>query len=145
MLKPLGRPPYLLPDEVEQDDVVEIIENPYIVPAEKTKWGKDRGKAVVKVLRTDMIRTWTMNNTTWDKLIQAYGEDAGQWLNKKVLVKKEARNVNGVDKIILFGKPYHEPQQQLSPQQSLDEDTMAKFKALTPQQKATLLKSLAMP
>ena len=145
MLKPLGRPPYLLPDEVEQDDVLQIIENPYIVPAEKTKWGKERGKAIVKVLRTDSIRTWTMNNTTWDKLIQAYGEDADQWLNKKVLVKKEARNVNGVDKIILFGKPYHEPQQQLNPQQAVDEDMMAKFKALTPQQKAALLKSMALP
>ena len=144
MLKPLGRPPYLLPEEVEQDDIVEIIDNPYIVPAEKTKWGKDRGKAVVKILRTGLIRTWTMKNTTWDKLIQAYGEDAGQWLNKRVLIGKEARNVNGVDKIILFGKPYREPQQHLT-SESLDADTIARFKALTPEQKAALLKSLETP
>jgi len=74
-LKPLGRPPYLLPTEIEHDDLVEIIEKPYIVEAEKTKWGKERGRAVIKVLRTNAIRMWTMNNTTWDKLIQAYGED----------------------------------------------------------------------
>jgi len=143
-LKPLGRPPYLLPDEVENDDVLEIIEKPYIVPAEKTKWGKERGKAVVKVLRTGTIRTWTMNNTTWDKLIQAYGEDAGQWLNKKVQIRKEARNVNGVDKTVLYGKPYHEPQQQLDPQPlSLDAETLAKLKALAPDEKQALLKALS--
>jgi len=106
----------LLPDEIEQDDLVEIIEKPYIVPAEKTKWQKARGKAVVKVLRTGAIRTWTMNNTTWDLLVKAFGEDEGLWLNKKVQVKKEIRNISGVDKEVLFGKPYKEPQQQLKPE-----------------------------
>jgi hypothetical protein len=115
-LKTLGKPPYLLPTEIEQDDIVEIIEAPYIVPAEKTKWGKERGKAQIKILRNGLIRTWTMNNTTWDKLIQAFGEDPGFWLNKKVQVKKEIRNVSGVDKDVLFGKPYKEPQQQLKPE-----------------------------
>jgi len=139
-LKPLGRPPYLLPQEIEQDDVVEIIEKPWIVPAEKTKWGKERGKAVVKVLRTGLIRTWTMNNTTWDKLIQAFGEDPGFWLNKKVQVKKEIRNVSGVDKEVLFGKPYHEPQQKLSPNspESADEQ----WASLSREQKTALLASL---
>ncbi len=119
-LKPLGRPAYLLPIEIEQDDVVEIIEKPWIVEAEKTKFGKERGKTVVKILRTGAIRTWTMNNTTWDKLIQAFGEDPGQWLNKKVQIKKEVRNVSGVDKDVLFGRPYCEPQQQLGSEPSFN-------------------------
>jgi len=113
-LKTLGKPPYLLPGEIEQDDIVEIVEQPYIVPAEKSKWQKERGKAVVKILRSGLIRTWTMNNTTWDKLVQAFGEDPGFWLGKKVQIKKEVRNVSGVDKEVLFGKPYREPQQQLA-------------------------------
>src|SRR3989337_237023 len=97
-LKTLGKPPYLLPNEIEQDDVLEIIEKPYIVPAEKTKWGKERGKAVIKIIRNGIIRTWTMNNTTWDKLIQVFGEDPGFWLNKKVQINKEVRNISGVAK-----------------------------------------------
>jgi len=139
-LKPLGRPPYLLPTEIEQDDVVEIIEKPWIVPAEKTKWGKERGKAVVKVLRTSLIRTWTMNNTTWDKLIQAFGEDPDFWLNKKVLIKKEIRNVSGVDKEVLFGKPHHEPQQKLG--SNSPESPDAHWASLSPEQKTALLASL---
>lgn len=117
-LKTLGKPPYLLPTEIEQDDLVEIVEKPYIVPAEKTKWGKDRGKAQVKILRSGAIRTWTMNNTTWDKLVQAFGEDPSLWLDKKVQIRKEVRNVSGVDKEVLFGKPYKEPQQQLASEPS---------------------------
>jgi len=140
-LKPLGRPPYLLPDEIEQDDVVEIIEKPYIVPAEKTKWGKERGKAQIKILRNGQVRTWTMNNTTWDKLIQAFGENPDYWLNKKVQIKKETRNISGVDKEVLFGKPYKEPQKKLdtSPE---DSELIARVKKLPPEAKETLLEAL---
>ena len=146
-LKTLGRPAYLLSSEIEQDDLLEIIETPYIVPAEKTKWGKERGKAVIKVIRTATIRTWTMNNTTWDKLIQAFGEDPGLWLNKKVQVKKEIRNISGVDKEVLFGKPYREPQQQLDttpkPSAPNAEETLTKeFDKLTPEQRNRLLETL---
>jgi len=115
-LKRLGKPPYLIPEEVEQDDLLEIIDRPYVVPAEKSKWGRERGKAQVKILRTGEIRTWSLNTSTWDLLLDAFSEDPGMWLNKKVQVRKEMRNVNGVDKTVLFGKPYHEPQQQLNPE-----------------------------
>ena len=147
-LKPLGRPAYLLPTEIEQDDVVEIVEKPWIVEAEKTKFGKERGKAIIKILRTGAIRTWTMNNTTWDKLIQAFGEDPGQWLNKKVQIKKEVRNVSGVDKEVLFGRPYHEPQQQFPAEPFNPNLYGAKplpidVAKLTPEQKQALLKALS--
>jgi len=112
-LKKLGRPQYLIASEIENDDVLEIIEKPWVVPAEKTKWGRDRGKTVVKVLRNGLVRTWSLNNTTWDKLVEEFGDDPGLWLNKKVVVKKELRTISGVEKELLFGKPYHEPQQQL--------------------------------
>lgn len=54
-LIPLGRAPYLLPDEVENDDLLIMIEKPYIVPAEKTKWGRERGKATVKIVCIEQI------------------------------------------------------------------------------------------
>lgn len=157
-LKPLGKPPYLLPDEVEQDDVVEIIDKPYIVPAEKSKWGKERGKAQVKILRNNNIRTWTMNNTTWDRLIGAFGEDPDLWLNKKVKIRKEVRNVSGVDKDVLFGAPHHEPQQKLDPQneEPFNKEFLNGFKqwldwlhldfdTLTSEQKSALASEYAKP
>lgn len=150
-LKPLGRPFYLLPDEVQQDDVLEIMDKPYIVPAEMTKWNKERAKVQVKIIRTELIRTWNMNNTTFDKLLDAFGEDPGLWLGKKVQVKKETRNINGVDKVVLFGKPYVQPQQQLSSEQTapapanVDEALMQQIKQLAPEEKQRLLQSLEHP
>jgi len=147
-LKPLGIPPYLLSDEVEQDDIVEIVEKPYIVAADKTKWGRERGKAIVKLIRTGVIRTWTMNVTTWDKLLETFGDDPSQWLNEKIQIKKETRNVNGVDKTVLFGRPYHEPQQELNPESFNPNLYGAKtvpidVAKLTPEQKQALLKALS--
>ena len=146
-LKPLGMPPYLLANEVEQDDIVEIVEKPYIVAADKTKWGRERGKAVVKLASTGAIRTWTMNVTTWDKLLETFGEEPGQWLNKKVQIKKEVRNVSGVDKEVLFGKPHREPQQQFPAEPFNPNLYGAKplpidVTKLTPEQKAALLKQI---
>lgn len=148
-LKPLGKPPYLLPDEIEQDDIVEIVEKPYIVPAEKTKWGKERGKAQVQIIRTGEMRTWTMNNTTWDQLIAAFGEDPEQWLHKKVKIRKETRNVSGVDKEVLYGKPYREPQQKLEQQSSpepskplVKNELLESIAKLSPEYKQQLLEIL---
>lgn len=117
-LKKLGAPPYLLPDEVENNDLLEIIDRPYVVPAEKTKWGKERGKVTVQLVRTGDIRRWTLNATTWDRLIDAFGEDPDHWLNKKVKIKKEERTISGVAKTVLFGVAYKEPQQNLDQPQT---------------------------
>lgn len=151
-LKPLGKPPYLLPDEIENDDLLEIVDKPYIVPAEKTKWGKERGKAQVKILRNDMVRTWSLNNSTWDRLIQDFGEDPEQWVHKKVKVKKELRNISGVDKEVMFGRPYQEPQQKLEPpvpeatpkpsSLKVKNDLLEKISQLSPEYKAQLLQIL---
>jgi len=142
-LKRLGAPPYLLPDEVENDDLVEIVEKPYVVPADKTKWGRERGKTTVKLMRTGDIRRWTLNATTWDRLIDVFGEDADQWLNKKVRIKKEERTISGVAKTVLFGVPYKEPQQNLDIQpHSVDEELLAKVRGLPPEAKKGLLEAL---
>lgn len=147
-LKPLGKPFYLLPDEVQQDDVLEILDKPYIVPAEMTKWNKERAKVQVKIIRTEAIRTWNMNNTTFDKLLIAFGEDPGLWLGKKVQVKKETRNINGVDKVVLFGKPYVQPQQQLGTELTTSNMGLAnalvqQIRQLTPEEKQYLLDSIS--
>lgn len=134
-LKKLGAPPFLVADEVEQDDLVEIIDKPFIAPAEQSRYGKARGKACVKLVRTGEVRMWTMNTTTWDRLVDAFGVEPEMWLNKKVLIKKEQRNISGVEKTVLFGKPYQNPQQPLAPS-TID------VKKLTPEQKKALRQAL---
>lgn len=144
-LKKLGAPPYLLPDEVENNDLLEIVDRPYIVPTERTKWGRERGKCTVKIVRTGDVRRWTLNATTWDRLIDAFGDDPDQWLGKRVKIKKESRSISGVTKQVLFGVPYREPQQSLERpklQPSLDEELLAKVRSLPPEAKKGLLEAL---
>jgi len=85
----MGRPPFLKPHHVQQDDLVEIVEEPYVRSAEESRFEKPRGYAVVRLVRTGELYTWGFNTTTWDRLIDAFGEDSALWKGKKVKVKLE--------------------------------------------------------
>jgi len=141
----MGRPPFLKPHHVKQDDIVEIVEEPYVRSAEESRFERSRGYAVVRLVRTGELYTWGFNTTTWDRLIDAFGEDSAQWKGKKVKVKLENQTVRGEQKQIIFGVPYREPQQKLAADQQgnpLDADLMTKVKALPLEQKRALLEAL---
>lgn len=110
----LGKPPYLKAHHVQPDDVVEIVEEPYVRSAEESKFGKQRGYAVVKLLRTGELYTWGFNTTTWDRLLNAFGEDSELWKGRKVKIKLETQLVRGEHKSVIYGVPYREPQQNLA-------------------------------
>ena len=110
----LGKPPYLKPHHVRQDDLVEIIEEPYVRTAEESRFGRARGYAVVKLQRTGEIFTWGFNTTTWDRLLDAFGEDSALWVGKKVKIRLESQIVRGEQKGVIYGVPYREPQQNLA-------------------------------
>lgn len=109
----LVRPPFISPNEVENDMLLTVVREPYIVPAEKTRWGNARGRVVVQLPNSEQ-RRWTMNTTTWDRLIDDFGAEPSAWLNKKIRVKKEQQTVTGELKTVVYGLPYHEPQQPLA-------------------------------
>lgn len=112
-LKKLGAPPFVSVNEVENDDVVTVVSEPYIVSAEKTKWGKARGRVTVKLPEGE-LRRWTMNTTTWDRLVDAFGTEPSAWLNKKIKIRKEQQTVTGELKTVMYGLPYREPQQSIA-------------------------------
>ncbi len=144
-LKKLGRPPFLNVNEVMNDDLLEVLEPPYIVPAEKMKWGRARGRAIVKIVRTNEVRTWTMNVTTWDRLIDEFGTDPDHWVGKKIRLSIEKQVVRGEDKLVLYGKPYHELQQQLPAtatanlKPTVEDDIAQRIAKLSPESKTALL------
>lgn len=138
-LKKLGRPPFLSVNEVENDSLVEVVEPPYIVPADQSKWGRERGRAVVQ-LGDGEVRTWSMNTTTWDRLIDEFGDDPQHWVGRKVRIRKERQVVRGEEKSVLYGVPYEEPQQRLDP--TPDKEIMARIAKLPPTQKKALLEAL---
>jgi len=140
----MSRPPYLKPHHVRQDDVVEIVEEPYVRSAEESRFERPRGYAVVRLLRTGELYTWGFNSTTWDRLLDAFGDDSSLWKGKRVKIRLETQTVRGEQKQIIFGVPYNEPQQklQVQPENPLDASLIAKVKALPVEQKRALLEAL---
>lgn len=110
----MGRPPYLKPHHVQQNDLLEILEEPYVQSEEESKFGRARGYAVVRLVRTGETYTWGLNGTTWDRLLDSFGEDSALWKGKKVKVKLENQTIRGEDKQIIYGVAYKEPQKSLA-------------------------------
>jgi hypothetical protein len=106
----MGKPPYLKPHHVQKDDLLEILKEPYVQTIEESKFGRSRGYCVVRLVRTGETYTWGLNGTTWDRLLDTFGEDSVLWIGKKVKLKLETQMIRGEDKIILYGVPYKEPQ-----------------------------------
>jgi hypothetical protein len=86
-----------------------------------------------------------MNTSTWDKLVDAFGDDSSQWRGKRVKIHLAVQSVRGEDRQIIYGSPYREPQQALDPKQRapVDTETMTKLKALPPEAKQALMKELS--
>lgn len=112
VLKKLSKPQFLSAEEVPQGSIITVVEEPYIVPAEQTKWGKERGRVVVR-LGDGELRSWTMNNTTWDALVDAFGVEPQLWVGKKIQVDIQQMLIRGETKQVMYGKPYVEPQKSL--------------------------------
>lgn len=105
-LKFLGKPPYLRPEHLQQDDVITITEAPYI----KDGQFGTRGYAVARLELTEELFTVPFNTTSWDRLVKAYGEDSQVWTNRKAKATLETQTVRGELKRIVFWKPVVEPQ-----------------------------------
>lgn len=107
----MGKPPYLKPHHVQNDDLIVILEKPYVKDAEESQFGRDRGYAVIKVARTDALYTWGMNGTTWDRCLDAFSDNENMWIGKQVKIKLQATNIRGEDKMVIYGVPVVAPKQ----------------------------------
>lgn len=110
----MGKPPYLKPHHVQKDDLLEIIAEPYVQSEEESKFGRARGYMQVRLVRTGESYTWGMSTTTWDRLLDAFGEDSALRKGKRVKVKLDSQTIRGEDKQIIYGSAYEEPQKNLA-------------------------------
>lgn len=100
-----GKPQFLRPEDVQDNDLATIIEQPLILPADSSKYGKERTIVTVKIHRIKEIRRWGLNNTSNDRLVDAYGEDGDVWKGKEVRIQKRLENVRGQDRYVLYAQP----------------------------------------
>jgi len=118
-VKRLGRPPFITINEVEDSDVFVIAEPPYLVDAEHSKYGRERYRVVIKKPedREFGLRTLTLNTTTSNRLLDAFGEDEKLWVGRKIRIRKHAEYVLGKQRFVLYGEPYSDPQKPLEVEQ----------------------------
>ena len=100
-----GASPFLIPADINNNDVALIVKPPYIQDAEKSKFGKERTIITVQLERTGEVYRWGLNTTSNDRLVDKFGEDGDQWAYKKVRIKVESMNVGGVNKSVLYAVP----------------------------------------
>ena len=112
-LPKLLKPAYLRAENLVQDDILEVIDKPYVQSAEESKFGTRRGYAQVKVERTNEVFTIGFNNTTWDRLVTAFSDNESLWIGKRIKVSLETSMIRGEKKQIIYGAPV--TQQSLSP------------------------------
>jgi hypothetical protein len=100
-----GKPRYLKADDVEDGDLATIIEPPQIQDAEDSKFGKERTIITINLHRTKGIYRLGMNNTSNDRLVDAYSEDGETWIDKEVRFEKRLENIRGTDRYVLYASP----------------------------------------
>jgi len=106
-LRKLSQEPYLDKETVKNGDFVTVVEEPVIISAEQTKWGKAQGQVKVKQPNGE-VRRWTMNNTTFDRCIDAFGASPSGWVGKKIRIEVLSQPVRGETKQVYYGHPVTE-------------------------------------
>ena len=82
-------PAFLTVQDLKENNEIVITQKPVMT---KTKYG-EKLFAIVKI-SNDEERTYAMNNTSMNHLIDKFGEDESKWIGKKVkmTVVKQATN-----------------------------------------------------
>ena len=100
-----GKPPFIRSMQVQDGDLATILEAPYMIDAEKSKFGRERTILTIKLHRTGEVYRWGINITSNDRLVDKFGEVAEMWQNKEVKIKKAAEVVRGEEKFVLYAYP----------------------------------------
>jgi hypothetical protein len=86
---------------------VTIKEEPRIVDSNfKDKKGKYKKqcRVTLKLPKGD-LRAWTMNNTTYGRLREAFGKSPKVWIGKKIKLNVQKMFVSGKTRDVIMGEP----------------------------------------
>jgi hypothetical protein len=97
--------PFIVASDVENGELATIIKEPYIQSAEKSRFGKERTVVTVQLQRTKQTYRMTLNTTSNDKLVHAFGEEGSLWQNKQFKIKVVDMNISGVNRSVLYAIP----------------------------------------
>jgi hypothetical protein len=95
---------YLRADEVRDGEVVEIVSEGRLRPAEESRFGRETFELDVR-LPDGSEKVWTLNKTTLRRLAEAYGDDTKSWVGRKVRLTVETVIVRKEPRQVIFGYP----------------------------------------
>lgn len=139
---------FLKPDDVNDGDTLKIIGHPDTIPAEESKFGKERHIIPVS-LPDKTAKRWGLNLISYRTLYKAYGDEGDNWIGKQVTVVKNREKVRGETRYVLYAEPYVNPQQPLTtpaskPTNMQNSLNLEAFQKLPEDQKQKLLRKLSM-
>ncbi len=100
-----GKPQFLKPEDVEDGDLATLVEPPYVQPADTSRFGKERTIITFNLHRAKKIYRHGLNNTSNDRLVDAYGDDGDRWNGNDIRFEKRLENVRGTDRNVLYVYP----------------------------------------
>jgi len=105
---------------VKDGEIVEIVDEGELIPAEKTRFGRDVFRIRVR-LENGEEKLWNMNISTINRLARAYGNDTRNWVGKKVKIKYREVELDDRTVITLDGYPVKEEDADLEEMRKLVE------------------------
>jgi len=127
-VKKMGKLPepksdFLRADDINDGDIIKIIGHPEIIPAEQTKYGRER-YVITIVLPDKTVKRWGLNLTSYRTLYKTYGNEGDNWIDKLVKIVKNREKIRGETRHVLYAEPYTEPQQSLDGSANENTDVM---------------------
>jgi len=114
---------FLRAEDVNDGDTVQITAHPETIPAEDSKYGKER-HVIPVALPDGTEKRWGLNLTSYRSLYEAFGDEGDQWIGKQVKVVKNREKVRGETRYVLYAEPFKEPQRSLEQPATVSNDVM---------------------
>lgn len=110
---------YLHAYAIENGEVIEITGKPNYISSEDAAYGRPYLEIPVK-LADGKTKIWTPNKTTLKRLAKAYGDEADEWIGKKVQLEIVKMNVRGEMRDVIYGQAVL-----ANPQPNFQKETLA--------------------
>lgn len=101
-----ARKSFLVARDVRRNDVVEVLSSIDIISEDKSQFGRKQYQ--MQVQHDGREKTWTVNYTTLDRLIQEWGKESAEWVGKSIQLYTEVMEIRGKPTLALFGNPVSE-------------------------------------
>jgi hypothetical protein len=94
--------PFLTSEHIQNEESATITDQPTILSAEESKFGKEQTLIIVQLKRDGETYRWTLNSTSNDRLVNAFGEEGDAWVGKTVKIQKRSENIRGQERSVLY-------------------------------------------